>query len=184
MHCFDRFGVVNTYKSVIYPLLKRVGMLWLSSTLCPSQEHFLSSFIRQKLFAAIDKIPVKLEKASAHWLLFLPGNESHDIGLLLANLLLRQAGQRVTYLGAEVPLPVLTSAVSTVKPDKLIFFMGRVRPLQDAQAYISKLAEAIPDQEIYLSGNLRLLSNINFPAKFTWLKLLEDFEGILNANAK
>lgn len=179
--CFVRFGVADTYKSVIYPLLKRVGMLWLNATLCPSQEHFLSSIIRQKLFAAIDQCTVKPGKHQEHWLLFLPGDEGHDIGLLLTSFLLRQAGMRVTYLGAHVPLSVLASAVSTVHPDKLFFFMSRIRPLNNAQNYVDELAKAVPVQQIYLSGNPGLLSKIDLTSQFIWMRQLEDFENILKS---
>jgi DNA-binding transcriptional MerR regulator len=52
---FLQNGVLETYKFVIYPTLVRVGLMWLGESFCPSQEHFLSAIIRQKLFAAIDR---------------------------------------------------------------------------------------------------------------------------------
>ena len=36
------FDFILFYKSIILPLLKRVGILWLTNKMSPSQEHFLS----------------------------------------------------------------------------------------------------------------------------------------------
>jgi len=80
---FEQNGILETYKYVLYPLLVRLGLMWRKESLCPSQEHFLSSIIRQKLYAAIDACEIE-ERSNNSWLLFLPEDEDHDIGLLLA----------------------------------------------------------------------------------------------------
>jgi len=176
-------GVVDTYKYVIYPILVRVGMMWLTESLCPAQEHFLSSIIRQKLFAAIDSVSEPKQNANARWLLYLPEDEDHDIGLLLASYLLRTAGFRVIYLGAKVPLSAVANTVSVTQPENLLFFMTRARPVDDAQAYIDGLAEKFPQLRIYCSGNRRLLSGIACPQNAIWLETLPDFEQLLTAKS-
>ena len=52
-----RHGLVDTYINIVYPLLEKVGMLWLKSDLMPAQEHFLSNMIHQKIQSAIDNVP-------------------------------------------------------------------------------------------------------------------------------
>lgn len=177
---FERNGILNTYKFVMYPLLVRLGLMWRQDSLCPSQEHFLSSVFRQKLYAAIDNCrPSK--KGSQKWLLFLPEDEDHDIGLLLASYLLRAAGKHVIYLGAKVPLFALKNTVESTGPEKLLFFMTRARPVSDAQKYLTDITEHFPDQQIYLSGNPKVLGELNFKEDTCWLRGLSDFENILNS---
>jgi DNA-binding transcriptional MerR regulator len=178
---FDRNGVLSTYKFVMYPLLTRLGLMWRKDSLCPSQEHFLSSIFRQKLYTAIDGcLPAKLD--SNKWILFLPEDEDHDIGLLLASYLLKEAGARVIYLGAKVPEYALKNTIQSTDPENLLFFMTRVRPVSDAQRFVDTLAKDYPGKKIFLSGNPKVLSEVRLPAKVNWLQGLSDFEEVINLN--
>ena len=79
------YGLINAYKKVFYPLLNKMGLLWATTEINPSQEHFISNLIRQKMFAAIDALsPTSNE--SEKWLLFLPENETHELGLGVLSL--------------------------------------------------------------------------------------------------
>lgn len=175
---FQKNGVLETYKFVLYPLLVRLGLMWQRESLCPSQEHFLSAIFRQKMFAAIDGIPSGATSANS-WLLFLPEDENHELGLLLANYMLRSTGYKVIYLGPKVPLFDLTNTISAVRPKNLLFFMTRVRPIVDAQSYVEQLANSFPEQQIYVSGNPRVLSGLQLPSKVKWIRELNDFEKII-----
>ncbi|HJP61931.1 MAG TPA: B12-binding domain-containing protein [Mucilaginibacter sp.] len=173
---FEQNGVLETYKFVLYPLLVRVGLLWRKNSVCPSQEHFLSAIIRQKLYAAIDRCVVPAVKSS--WLLFLPEDEDHDIGLLLASYLLRSAGHGVSFLGAKVPFDALRNTIQSIHPEKLLFFMTRIRPVADAQVYIDQLASSFDGTQIFVSGNPKLLTDVVFPDRCLWLKDVRELENI------
>ncbi|MBV8390882.1 MAG: MerR family transcriptional regulator [Mucilaginibacter sp.] len=175
---FLQNGILETYKFVLYPLLVRVGLLWRNDTVCPSQEHFLSSIIRQKLYAVIDGFETRAT-AESNWLLFLPEDEDHDIGLLLASYLLRSAGNKVIYLGPKVPFSALSNTVYATHPENLLFFMTRIRPVPDAKEYVDRLARNFPGTQIYLSGNPKVLSEIPLPKGFHWLKDVREFEMIV-----
>ncbi|MDB5146773.1 MAG: DNA-binding transcriptional regulator, MerR family [Mucilaginibacter sp.] len=176
---FEINGVPGTYKHVIYPILVRMGLMWLNESLCPSQEHFLSAIIRQKLLAAIDGLNPERDKPNSGWLLFLPEDEDHEIGLLLASYLLRAAGQRVIYLGPKVPLFALANTADATQPQNLLFFMTRARPVADAQGYIELLSTQFPAVNILLSGNAKVLSNLDYPPGVTWMQTLQDFEQLM-----
>ncbi len=175
---FEQNGVLETYKFVLYPLLVRLGLMWRNESLCPSQEHFLSSIIRQKLFVAIDSCSGSKDPSNS-WLLFLPEDEDHDIGLLLASYLLRSSGNRVIYLGPKVPLFALSNTDGATNPVNMLFFMTRARPANAAQDYIDQLARNFPEKQIYISGNQRLLAELKFPERVKWLHDIRDFENVL-----
>ena len=42
---------------VAYPLLQRIGLMWLAGTVNPAQEHLLAHLLRQKMLAATDALP-------------------------------------------------------------------------------------------------------------------------------
>jgi hypothetical protein len=179
---FERNGISNTYKFVMYPLLVRLGLMWRQDSLCPSQEHFLSSVFRQKLYSAIDDCPPP-KQGSEKWLLFLPEDEDHDIGLLLASYLLRAEGKDVIFLGARVPLFALKNTIESTGPENLLFFITRVRPVADAQKYLTNITDLFHDRQIYLSGNPKVLGELNFKKNVCWLRGLGDFENILNSES-
>lgn len=176
---FQMNGVPGTYKYVIYPILVRMGLMWLNESLCPSQEHFLSAIIRQKLLAAIDALNPPVEASGSSWLLFLPEDEDHDIGLLLASYLLRSAGQKVIYLGPKLPVFALANTADATGPENLLFFMTRARPVADAQAYITLLSTQFPAAKILLSGNTKVLGSIDYPQGVRWMRTLQDFEQLI-----
>lgn len=171
---FKQLGILEAYKFVFYPLLVRLGLMWRQDSLCPSQEHFLSSILRQKLFAAIDNLPVN-ESHNGGWLLFLPEDEDHDIGLLMANYLLRAGAARVIYLGAKVPLYAVKKAAAGAHPQNLLLFMTRIRPVNDAREYIEQLSKDFSQLQIYLSGNDRLIAGLTLPANVHWIKSIYEF---------
>jgi hypothetical protein len=55
---FSAYGIRDTYKNVIYPLMTRIGLLWASDILPTTSEHFISNIFHQKLSAAIDSLPL------------------------------------------------------------------------------------------------------------------------------
>ncbi|MBG6236126.1 DNA-binding transcriptional MerR regulator [Pedobacter sp. CAN_A7] len=165
----------KAYEQVIYPLLNRLGMMWQQDKICPAQEHFLSNLIRQKLFSVIDSLPSGNPSGST-WLLFLPEDEGHDIGLLFAKYVLRNAQQKVIYLGSHVPISSLKLAINDNQVDHLLFFMTHARLVTDAQHYINELALQFTSGRIHLAGNSRLLSEIKLPDHVSWFKSIGDLE--------
>jgi DNA-binding transcriptional MerR regulator len=171
----------TAYEQVIYPLLNRLGMMWQQDKICPAQEHFLSNLIRQKLFTAIDGLPPANIQGST-WLLFLPEDEGHDIGLLFAKYVLRNARQKVIYLGSHVPVSSLALAINDNQIDHLLLFMTHARLVVDAQNYIDDLAHQFKSTQIHLAGNSRLLTEIHMPQKVNWFKSIGDLEKYISPN--
>lgn len=172
-HCVLKYGMKDTYTGVIYPLLNRIGMMWKSDTLPPGYEHFITNLIRQKLFTAIDALP-PAPPGSESWMLFLPENEFHEIGLLFAHYMLRQSGRRSIYLGANVPLESVVASARHQRPDNaLLFFVHHLMP-EDAQDYLSGLAKDLPASKIYLAGNPDLTNKLKKKGKIKVLSSVPD----------
>jgi methanogenic corrinoid protein MtbC1 len=121
-HCLIRFGLKDAYIKVIYPMMSRIGILWTIDHLTAAHEHFVTNLLRQKLFTAINSLPPPTSSPDT-WLLFLPEDEFHEIGLLLANYLIRLSGRKVIYLGTNVPLQSISIALQHIKPENLLLFM-------------------------------------------------------------
>lgn len=146
------YGVEGSLSKIIYPLIEKVGILWLTGSINPSHEHFFSNIIRQKLFAWIDSLPEPGENYKT-FLMFLPYTEQHEIGLLYANYLARLAGHRVVYLGQNVPTEDVINAANVISPDYLLTFFVVNQTAEEINSYLNHISEMLPEFKILFSGN-------------------------------
>ncbi|WP_309609163.1 MerR family transcriptional regulator [Flavobacterium sp.] len=140
---FDQTLFINTYdnllsqksfKEIFYdvfmPLMSEIGLLWQSDTISPAHEHFISYLIKQKLLINTEKLqftePIKNDRV---FILFLPLNEIHELGLMYLNYEFILNGYKTIYLGESVPTDSLKDVLKyfdnltfvsylTVQPDK------------------------------------------------------------------
>ncbi|TAH40442.1 MAG: MerR family transcriptional regulator [Bacteroidetes bacterium] len=173
--CLLRFGFKNCYVNVIYPMMVRIGLMWGKDEFCPAQEHFLSNLLRQKFCTAIDALPAVSSKKPT-WVLFLPEDEFHDLGLLFSSFLLRQHGEHVIYLGSNVPLDSIKDIVKDVQPKHLLLFMVRHSPADEVQDYISQLERNFKDAKIHVAGNAHLAENLKLSKRTDWISDISTFE--------
>lgn len=178
MKSLVRYGVKEAYLNVIYPLLVRTGLMWLSDVLSPASEHFMSNLLKQKIFVAIDGLPPAKSTADK-WLLFLKEDEFHEIGLLFANYMIRLSGRQVVYLGSNVPLASLTQAIRTIQPEYLLFFVIRNDATDTSENYGRQLTRSFTGKKIYVAGDSQLLSQIHMDEKIQQLRTAEDLEKVL-----
>ena len=118
--CVKDIGIIACYQHVLLAALNRVGILWLNDKISATEEHFLSELIKTKLYKEIERIGFK-KLPKENWLLFLPKNELHDIGILFAYLILKMNGHNVVYLGQNLPHSLLLSLKDKNKIDNILF---------------------------------------------------------------
>jgi MerR family transcriptional regulator, light-induced transcriptional regulator len=145
----ETFGVFDFYKDVLLPTFSKVGVFWLTNRIAPSQEHFLSEMIKQKLLSAADTFSAIKPKKS-NWLLFLPENEYHDIGLIFAKYLLLSKGYDVIYLGPNVPFGSMIQLSEKMKIDNVLFFSVSNQSKTNLDYTISYLQKTFSDASHHL----------------------------------
>jgi DNA-binding transcriptional MerR regulator len=174
--CFIQFGIEYTLLNIFFPLLNEIGILWQIGSIQPSHEHFVTNIIKQKLYVAIDGQVGRFNKSSKRFLLFLPENEKHSIGLLFANYLIRSRGHEVLYLGQEVPLSDLKDAFKNDNPDYILTLMSCAQPHIDKNEFVQFLRENWPKSMLLLTGSQFLMANIN-PSEM--VKMIHNFEAFI-----
>ncbi|MCF2488958.1 MerR family transcriptional regulator [Dyadobacter sp. CY347] len=175
-----RFGLKKTYTKILYPLLVRTGLMWVKGDLLPSQEHFLSNLIRQKLFAAIDALPLA-ENSDQKWILFLNEEEDHEIGLLFAYYMIKQLGKEVIYLGARVPFRDLSTVISGCKPTHAYSFFVRNHFDNQIETLLVDLKAEFPQLNVCVSGGSEKTKKIAAKKGVTLIETIENLTDILNA---
>jgi DNA-binding transcriptional MerR regulator len=175
-----QIGLERTFIEIVLPLMGRIGMLWQTGSLNPAYEHFITNLIRQRLFVAIDNQPKNILASSKKFVLFLPPSETHELGLLFSNYLIRSRGHHTSYLGPNLPLDELTSVMQVYKADYLLTVVtmhnGANSPLQ----IVNKLASDFPKTKILIGGNHQLQANINLPSNIKLMGSLYDFIDFLD----
>ena len=176
-----RFGMKKTYIKILYPLLVRTGLMWVKDDLLPSQEHFLSNLIRQKLFAAIDALAIP-ENPDQKWILFLHEEEDHEIGLLFAYYMIRQMGKEVIYLGARVPFRDLSAVISECKPSHTYSFFVRHQTDNQTEMMLGGLTSRFPDVQVSISGADEKTKKIARQKGVNLIETIENLTDILNTS--
>lgn len=172
-----QFGFENMMINIIYPFLSRIGTLWITGSIGPAQEHFISNLIRQKLIVAIDGQLPSLRQGAKKYLMYLPEGEMHEISLLFANYIVRSRKNKVIYLGQSLPFTELNFAHGIHKPDYIFTVITSVPGQNEIQKYVYKLAKEFPDSKILLTGYQVVGQDIDCPDNveiITQIKYLMD----------
>ncbi len=147
--CVDRLTFDGAVLSVGLPFLAEVGVLWLTNTICPAHEHFLSNLLRQMLFAQIHNAPVPdavdQEKVIV---LYLPEREIHDISLLFLHQICRSAGRHSVFLGQSVPFDDLANVAAQFEDVCFVSYCTTSPASDQAQEYVDRIERTFADTEV------------------------------------
>ncbi|WP_299461466.1 MerR family transcriptional regulator [uncultured Microscilla sp.] len=175
-------GFEKTVVNIIYPFLVKIGALWQAGSINVAQEHFISNLIRQKTIVAIDGQINSTDKNAKKYLMFLPNNENHELGLLFANYLVRVRSQRVIYLGTSLPYDDLITTSAHYQPDYMVSIFTSYPVRKDVQKYIDKLASNFADKTILLSGSQVVAQPLDIPENIYVFKKMADLINFIEEN--
>ena len=168
-----KYGFKTTYVRIIYPMMLKVGLMWGKEKMTAAQEHFISNLFRQKILTSIDALPLP-KNNNEKWVLFLPYNESHEIGLLFAHYLIKESGRSVIYLGQNVPTDNLTNIIETCQATHVYCFIIKKVSGSQYQNLLNQLEQLYPQINILVSGNSRMLGTLELGQQMHWIKSIEE----------
>lgn len=171
-------GFESAVLEVLYPLLEKIGLLWQTGEITPAQEHFVSNLIRQKMFVAIDSLPLP-EKGARKAILFLPEHEFHEIGLLFYHYLVRHHGHAGFYLGQSVPYEDLKKVVAAHAPRWIITSIITPQGKGKLKSYVAGLSRDFARQKIIISGFATADLNIQPYANVQRIATARDLKNLL-----
>ena len=145
---YDEVCSEKSFKEVFYqifiPLLDEIGILWQTGTIKPSHEHFISYLIKQKLNSIIENLqlntPITSDKI---FILFLPNNEVHDLGLMFVNAELIQKGYQTVFLGDNIPLEDLQDFVNHFDDITFISYFTIAPTSEEISEYLNEFSSRI-----------------------------------------
>jgi len=154
-----------------------VGQLWHDGHIGIAVEHYVTSQIQQKIFSAMNQLPVA--EFGATVVVACPPGEEHDIAALAVAYQCRVRGCRVYYLGANVPIAALVKLCHEVKPDLTIISCPIVRAEDKAAELIQALVEDVsPVSDVAVGGHGALAVRDRFVN--SGIAVLDDFRDLEN----
>jgi DNA-binding transcriptional MerR regulator len=131
----------SVLRDVVVPYLHELGERWAQAEVSVAQEHFASALLRGRLLALArdwgrDRGP--------HALLACVPGDQHDLGLICFGLALRAHGWRITYLGADTPLPTLIETAARLQPALVVVSAAIPELAQSALGGLRELACVAP----------------------------------------
>lgn len=168
----QQLGFERTMLEIIYPFLDKLSVLWLTGSINPVQENFMSYLIRQKLIVAINELPLPNGNQVKKFIVYLPEGEKQELTLLFMTYLLKSRKHHVIYLGQDISIADLSDACKIRKPDFLFTMITETFAKEPVQVYIEKLAQSFPDCHILLSGYQVVAQEVHPPENVRILKSL------------
>lgn len=152
----NEYGLDRTVLDVFLPFLAQIGVLWLTNSICPAQEHFISNLMRQSLHAGVDRLQVKSDEDQAVVVLFLPEREIHDISLLFVHYLCLANGYQSIFLGANVPFEDLLNVAAQFPEAKFVSYCTTHPSPSNALDYVQKVQRQFVGSanKFYLGGRM------------------------------
>ncbi|GKS63318.1 MerR family transcriptional regulator [Nitrospira sp.] len=160
---------------ILLPLQEQVGQLWHDGHISIAVEHYVTSQIQQKIFSAMNQLPVA--EFGATVVVACPPGEEHDIAALAVAYQCRVRGCRVYYLGANVPIAALVKLCQDVKPDLTILSLPIVRSEDKIADLILNLAQGVrPFSDLAVGGHGAVAQREQFLS--ARIQVLEDFHDL------
>jgi DNA-binding transcriptional MerR regulator len=93
------------FTEIFMPFLMEIGVLWQVNSITPAHEHFITNLIKKKIYVNIEKLQqLQHIEQNNKFVLYLPLNEIHELGLLYLHFELLMHGYKSIYLGQSVPI--------------------------------------------------------------------------------
>ncbi len=172
-------GLEETITGIIFYFLEKLGILWQTGKIYPVQEHIVSNIIRQKIITAIEGLPpVKTNKPQ--FLLFLPEDEHHEMGLLFVYYLLKKKEQPVIYLGANVPVKDVRYLAEIKKPAYFYIHLTSFPRQHNFQKFLKELSQHTNSATALISGSAAQDYKMSLPPGIQLFKTFTEAKDYIN----
>ncbi len=179
----QELGFEQTMVQIIYPFLDKLSVLWLTGSINPVQENFMTCLIRQKIITAIGNESFSLDKKAKKFLIYLPEKESQELSLLFMHYVLKARKYKVFYLGLDISVNDLVDACQIHRPDYIFTMITETYSKSPVQKYVDELSATFKDCEILLSGYQIAAQNVKASGNITVLKSLNEAISFLDKHS-
>lgn len=144
------FSLDLVTKELMMPVLHVLGERWQSSKGGIAEEHFFSTFMRNKLGARLNFKKNSKKSAPVYVAACLP-DEMHELGLLVFALAAQASGCRIILLGANVPISEIVEVCQRVECDGVVIACSANEFSNSSKIDLSILSKQV-DVPVWVGG--------------------------------
>lgn len=145
-----REGLARFVQDIVAPLTAEVGEEWARGRIEVYEEHLFTEICARVLRQAIAAVP---PGRAPTVLLTTPPDESHALGLLMAESLLTLQGARCIALGTQMPLTDIARATERYRADVVALSFSSAFPARRVPQVLQELRAALPRSvEVWAGG--------------------------------
>jgi len=148
----EGLGVEVLYGRVIAPAMWRIGCLWEEGAITVADEHLATALTHRVMASVYGASFGRATSRPGRVLLAAVEGQRHALGLRMAADVLELGGYEVDYLGGDVPLDALLSAVASRGPDLVGLSSTLAFDASSLEVAVSQLGEAFAEMPILLGG--------------------------------
>ena len=177
----DNHDFEHIFMQIFMPLMKELGILWQTGAISPAHEHFITNLVKQKIHLQTEALQRNKFTNSEHpiFVLFLPENEIHELGILYLNFLILSKGYRTIFLGQSLQ----TSSLETLYSyDSKFIFVSylTVEPNSEEMmpflsAFFKQVLENHESKLIIFGPQQIAIDRENLPGKIELYRSVESF---------
>ena len=154
--------MLDFVQHTIAPLMVGVGDAWLSGEIDVFHEHLCTSMIERYLITQTFKLKPKI--AFPIFLFALPPGERHQLGLLMVEAVMAEAGAYIVNAGTDIPLNSLKLAAVECKADVVALTFSFSYPPRDVVPTLAHLRRLLPSKMLLWAGGAGLSKVRRAPA--------------------
>ena len=173
--CIEDMGMEKAMNEIIFPFMRKVGFMWQVGTINPAHEHFATQKIEQIIIHSTFLYTKKPDLHGKRYLLFLPPNENHEIGLLFAQYLIKINGHHALYLGQNLPYDSLEEVVSYYEPDYAFTVLTTIGGDQSIETIINSLEKSVGNTNLILAGSQITINNFKNRDNLIFINNISEF---------
>ena len=169
------------FLQIFMPLMRELGILWQTGAISASHEHFLTNLIKQKLHLQTEYLQrnKNLFSENPTFVLFLPENEIHELGILYLNYLILSKGHKTIFLGQSLQISSLETLYSYDTKFNFVSYITVEPNKEDIMLYLKNFNKYILDQKdskLLLFGPQQIaIDTDNLPAQIELYRSVESF---------
>ena len=133
-------------------MLERIGNQWANGKLCVASEHLASTLVRDNLSGLLRRLPKHTKSELA--VVTTPEGELHELGALLAAVVVAIRGYRVLYLGPNSPAAEIARAARGAAASIVAVSVVSLEAELAVQAVRKLLAELPEHIDFVLGGTM------------------------------
>lgn len=170
----DQKGFENTMEEMIYPLMDKLGLMWMAGSLKSVHESFVTSIVKSKIIAATESLKRENKACKSDVMIYLNEGEDHELSLLFLKFLLEKYNYGVINLGLDVGMHKLKEAFQIKQPNYLFTIINESFEFGDLNKYIEEINLHAPETVFLMSGSQPIQQGITNTDKLIIFKSMKE----------